>query len=236
MNARMASVAGVVLGLGLGAYAVAGADTATGGFTFSPPTGWLDVSRGAPEAQRQKAPPALLAQADKLAFVAFEPQSETDGFVENMNAVVQTGKRAALPTPEGLAEVERGLTAQFKLQGMTYHPQKVEVVKVAGVTSGRIVGEVKGPMGGIADVIYLIPGEMAYATLTFTTTPDKLAHYEAIFEAAAQATRGAVEPASASQRTGAKVGTIIGGIVGALSAFWASRRWRRRRQARRHQG
>jgi hypothetical protein len=229
MNARMVPVAGVVLGLGLGAYAVASA--APGGFTFSPPPGWLDVSRGAPEAQRQKAPPALLAQADKLAFVAFEPQSEADGFIENMNAVVQTGKRAPLPTAEALGEVESGLRAQFKLQGMTYTPQKLEVVKVAGVTSGRIVGEVKGPMGGIADVIYLIPGDMAYATVSFTTTPDKLAHYAPIFEAAVQSTRGAVEPASASQRLGAKVGTIIGGIAGALGAFWASRRWRKRREA-----
>jgi hypothetical protein len=229
MNARMAAAAGVALGLCLGAEA--GAATPPGGFTFTPPAGWLDVSRGAPEAERQKAPPALLAQAEKLAFVAFEPGSEADGFVENMNAVVQTGKRAPLPTAEGLAEVERGLAAEFKLQGMTYRSQKLEVVKVAGVTSGRIVGEVKGAIGEIADVIYLIPGKMAYATVTFTTTPDKLAHYQPLFEAAAQATRGAVEPASESQRKSAQLGTIIGGIVGALAAFLASHWWRKRREA-----
>ena len=214
MNARMVLVAGVALGLGLAARAVAGDGTAPGGFTFSPPPGWVDVSRGAPEAQRQKAPPALLAQADKLAFVAFEPGSEGDGFVENMNAVVQTGKRAPLPTAEGLGEVQTGLTAQFKQQGMTYTPKKLEVVKVAGVTSGRMVGEIKGPMGAIADVIYLIPGKMAYATVTFTTAPDKLAHYESIFEAAAQATRGAVEPPSASQRLGSRSAPSSAGSPG----------------------
>jgi hypothetical protein len=233
MRARVAICAGMVLGLWLGTSAVAGAGAAPGGFTFSVPPGWLDVSRGAPEPQRQKAPRALIAQADNpnMAFVAFEPDSEGDGFVENMNAVVQTGKRAPLPTAEGLAELERGLAAQFGLQGMTYLSQRLEVVKVAGVTSGRMVGEVKGPLGHVANVIYLIPGEMAFATLTFTTTPDKLGRYQPIFEAAAQGTRGAVEPPSASQRLGAQIGAVVGGCAGAVVAVWATRRRRKRRDA-----
>src|SRR5687767_8677696 len=100
----------VSLGLLLGATTLAGAQAAgTGGFTFSPPPGWIDISRGAPEAQRQKAPPALLAQADNpgMAFVAFDPASADDGFVENMNAVVETGKRPPLMTPAGLDELTK---------------------------------------------------------------------------------------------------------------------------------
>ena len=66
------------LGLLLGAVAAAGAETGAGGFTFSPPPGWIDISRGAPEAQRQKAPPALLAQADNPGSVVPSPRERGD--------------------------------------------------------------------------------------------------------------------------------------------------------------
>src|SRR5689334_2369083 len=120
-------LAGVISGLLLGTAgtAVAGA----GGFVFAPPAGWIDISRDAPEAQRQKAPPALLEQANngQMAYVAFEPDSADDGFVENMNAVVQTGKHPLLATPAGLAEMEKGLEGEIAKRGMTYRPLKIEV-------------------------------------------------------------------------------------------------------------
>jgi len=64
-----------------------------------------------------------------------------------------------------------------------------------------------------------------------TTTPDKLAHYAPIFEAAAQATRGAVEPQSSSMAAGALSGAVIGGIAGAVGAFLAVRAKRKRQAA-----
>ena len=219
--------------LGAGATVAAGAGPDTGGFTFSPPPGWIDISRGAPEAQRQKAPPALLAQADNpsMAFVAFDPMSDDDGFVENMNAVVETGKRPPLMTPTGLTELAKMLETELGKQGMTYRSLKKEVVKIGGVTAGRLVGELKLPSGVVNLVQFAIPGERAHATLTFTTTPDKLSHYEPIFDAAAQATRGAVEPRSSSIAAMAVRGAIIGGIAGGIAALVLGLVKRRKRAA-----
>jgi hypothetical protein len=234
-NVRIVAKTAVVsLGLLLAARAAA-AEPGAGGFTFSPPPGWIDISRGAPEAQRQKAPPALLAQADNpgMAFVAFEPASgDDDGFVENMNAVVETGKRPPLATREGLVELEKMLETELGKQGMTYRSLKMEIVKVGGVTAGRLVGEMKVPNGLVNLVQFAIPGKQSHATLTFTTTPDKLAHYEPIFDAAAQATLGAVEPRAGSSITDSAIrGAIIGGIAGGIGALIAGMMKRRRRAA-----
>jgi hypothetical protein len=210
MSRRARRVDAVLVGLLLGAAAVAHAGP--GGFTFTPPPGWIDLSRGAPEAQRQKAPAALLAQANSpaTAFFAIEPDGGGERFFAKMNAVVETGKRPPLATPAGLAEAERALQAQFAKQGLTYRALKTEVVKVAGVTSGRLFGEVQGPAGGAIDLIqYAIPGDNAMAMVTFTTTPANLAHNEPIFEAAAQAIRGAVEPHPGSLIAGTSVGGAL---------------------------
>jgi hypothetical protein len=224
---------GLVLGLTLGVASSAAAEPGTGGFTFSPPPGWIDVSRGAPEAQRKNAPPTILKQADsgQMAFVAYEPNSADDGFIENVNAVVDSGKRPPRVTREGLAELEKALEAGIAQSGLTYRSLKVEVVKVAGVTAGRLVGEVNPPSGKVTLVQYGIPGERSWVTLTFSTTPDKLSHYEPIFEAAAQATRGAVDADDqASESLGKLAGVIAGGLGGAIGAMYF-RRSRRKRAA-----
>jgi hypothetical protein len=223
---------GSTVGLLLVAGGIAVAEPGSGGFVFSPPPGWIDISRGAPEALRQKAPPALLAQADNMAFVAYEPDSDADGFVENMNAVVQTGKNPPAATPELLVELTQALEKELAPQGMTYRSLKREVVKVAGVTAGRLVGELTAPNGHVNLIQYAIPGARAHAMLTFTTAPEKLAHYEPIFEAAAQATRGAVEPdARSSVALGSLSGAIVGGAAGAIGALFVLRGKRRRRDA-----
>jgi hypothetical protein len=223
----------VVVWLLLGASAVAGAAPGPGGFTFSPPPGWIDISRGAPEAQRQNAPPGLLAQADNpsMSFVAYEPGSEEDGFIENMNAVVETGKRPPLMTPAGLVELEKVLESELGKQGLTYRSLKMEVVKIGGVTAGRLLGELKLPSGAVNLVQFAMPGDNAHTTLTFTTTPDKLAHYEPMFDAAAQATRGLVEPRSSSIGDSALRGALIGGIAGGIGALIAGLVKRRKRAA-----
>jgi hypothetical protein len=219
MKTRAWRLDAVIVGLVLGAGAVAHAGP--GGFTFTPPPGWIDVSRGAPEAQRQKAPAALLAQADNpaIAYFAVEPEVGGDGFYENMNAVVETGKRALLATPQGLAEMEKGLQAELAKQGLKYRALKTDVVKVAGVTSGRLVGELQAPNGAVILIQYAIPGDHAMATVTFTTAPANRERNEPIFEAAVQATRGVVEPSTIASST--MSGALIGGVAGAVGAMTA---------------
>jgi hypothetical protein len=225
---------GLTLGLLLGVAWNAAAAPGPGGFTFAPPAGWIDVSKGAPEAQRKNAPPAILQQADsgQMAFLAYEPNSADDGFIENVNAVVQTGKRPPRVTLAGLSELEKALETAIAQNGMTYRSLKVEVVKVAGVTAGRLVGEVNPPSGTVNMVQYAIPGERSFATLTFSTTPEKLAHYEPIFAAAAQSTLGALDAGdqAASENLGMLTGAIAGGIGGAIGGLYI-RRSRRKRQA-----
>jgi len=232
MRARLGTI-GLTLGLLLGVAWNATAAPGVGGFTFSVPQGWTDISRDAPEAQRRSAPPALLQQADsgQMAFVAYDPSSMDDGFVENVNAVVTTGKRPPRVTTQGLTELVKALEGAIKQNGLTYKSLKIEVVKVAGVTAGRLVGEVNAPGGKLNMVQYAIPGKLSHASLTFTTTPDKFTHYEPIFEAAAQATLGAVDAdAQSSERLGMLTGAIAGGLGGALGGLYI-RRSRRKRQA-----
>jgi hypothetical protein len=218
--------------LSLLAARMAGA-TGTGGFTFTPPPGWIDISRGAPEEQRKKGPPGLRAQADNPAidYAAVDPANWDDGFVENMNAVVLTGKHALLPTLDGLSEMSKGIAEEAAKNGFKYRAVKTEVVKVAGVTSGRIVGEMSVQGTDTKLVQYVIPGEMSQATLTFTTTPANFAHYEPLFDAAAQATVGAVEPRSSSIARGALAGGIAGGLGGGLAALFFALAKRRRAAA-----
>ena len=223
--------------IGLLLVASASARAGAGGFTFTPPAGWVDISRGVPEAQRAKATPALLAQADNpgITFVAMDPEHWDDGFIENMNVVVQTGKRALPSTPEVLGEVAKAAEAQATKAGLAYKATKVEVVKVAGVTAGRLEADVKAS-GVVRKLVqYVIPGEMSEAMLTFTTTPENFARYAALFDASAQATVGAVEPQTRSMRDSAQLGAIAGAIGGAVGALLIVRSKRRRQLLQRQQ-
>jgi hypothetical protein len=234
MTTRARRLDAAIVGLLLGTAAVAHAGS--GGFTFTPPPGWIDVSRGAPEAQRQKAPAAVRAQADNpaIAFFAIEPDGGGGPSFAKMNAFVEVGKRTLLATPAGLAETEKGLQAEFAKKGVTYRALKAEVVKVAGVTSGRLVGEVQAPTGAIDLIQYAIPGDNAMAMVTFTTSPADLARNEPIFAAAAQAIRGAVEPHPGSLIAGTAIGgALIGGIAGGIGALIAVLAKRKRKAAAR---
>jgi hypothetical protein len=217
--------------------ASANASAGPGGFTFTPPPGWVDVSRGAPEAQRRKAPPALRAQADNpiITFLAMDPEHWDDGFIENMNVVVQTGKNALPSTPEVLAEVAKAAAAEAAKAGLTYRTTKVEVTKVAGVNVGRLTADLTGPGVAAKQVQYMIPGDRSEAMLTYTAAPDSFARYAPLFEASAQATLGAVEPPTRSMVDSARLGGIAGAIGGALGALLVVRSKRRRQLQRRQQ-
>jgi hypothetical protein len=211
------------LGLTAVALLLAGDDAgaAPGGFTFTAPPGWTDISRGTPEAQRRNAPPDLLTQADNpaVAFAAADLAHRDGGFVDNMNAIVQRGAKPPVPTPDGIAEMAKGMQDQATQQGGTYRSFKAELVKIAGVSSVRFVGEMKQRSGVVTSLVqYAIPGDRAFAALTFTTTPEKLSQSEPVFEAAAQATRGAIEP----HPNGTLLPSWMIGVLAGLAAAAAS--------------
>ena len=225
-------------GLALGLMLIAGgrASAGPGGFTFTPPAGWVDISRGAPEAQRQKAPPGLRAQADNpsITYLAMDPDHWDDGFVENLNVVVQSGKRALPATREVLAEVVKAAEAEATKGGLKYHATKIEVVKVGGVNAGRIEVDMTAPGVESKMVQYMIPGDKSQAMLTYTTTPANFAQYAPLFDASAQATLGAVDaPTTSSVLGSAQIGAIAGGIGGAVGGLLVARSRRRKQQAAR---
>ena len=220
-----------LIGMLLGPAAVAAAGP--GGFVFTPPPGWTDVSKDAPEADRQKAPTPIRSIAGNYAFYAVNLASGDDGFMENMNAVVREKVRPLLATPAMLAELEKQLQEHFSKQGMPYNVASKAVVKVAGVTAGRIVADTQTPNGSSLRIVqYSIPGDHSHATLTFSTTPDNFGRYEPLFEASAQAIRGAVEP----RERGAVFDDswligLVSGAAGGLGAAAYAMRKRKRSEA-----
>ena len=99
-----------------------------------------------------------------------------------------------------------------------------------GVTVGRLVDEASSDDGKtVARVIFLIPGEDEHAVLTYATGPDELARYEKLFDEAARATKGMVQPPSFWQRIlrGQGRGALLG-FIGAAIALIILRRIRTR--------
>src|SRR5688500_15961657 len=90
-----------------------------GGFGFSVPPGWVNLSSDAPESEHKKAPPAMLEQvkAGRHAFFAADLAHGDDGFLENVNAVVQPGSSAV--TQSVLDEFEPAMQAELKKQGVS---------------------------------------------------------------------------------------------------------------------
>ena len=152
-----------------------------------------------------------------------------------MNAIVQTGHGALPSTPEVLAEVAKAAAAEAAKSGFTYRATKMEVVKVAGVTAGRLTSDLTGPGVVAKQVEYLIPGDKSEAMLTYTAAPDSFARYAPLFEASAQATLGAVEAPTRSMMASAQLGSIAGAVGGAVGALLVLRAKRRRQLAQRQQ-
>lgn len=192
-----------------------------GGFTFQTPPGWVDLSPDAPEAERNKAPAALLEQVKSSghAFFAADLAHADDGFMENVNAIVQPGSSPV--TAALLDDVELRMRAEIGKQGMSYRVLEKSLVTVAGATAGRVVGELTMQGRVVKQIQYLLPGREHHAILTFSTTPESFAEYQPRFDAAGQATRGTVEPKSRWAKIGARAvrGAIIGGLLGGLAAL-----------------
>lgn len=201
-----------------------------GGLTFVAPAGWTDASPGAPG--RGTAMAAFREQADSGAyvFVAHAPAAE-GGFVPNVNAIVK-----ATPTPPPvtiglLEEITKVASSEVVAQGFTYHFVKRELVKVGGVTFGRQLGELRREGAVITSLAYTIPAQEALAVLTFSTTPEAFAQQEALFDAAARSTKGAIQPQDqASKRLGVIVGAICGGIGGAIAGAFAVRNRKKKKE------
>jgi hypothetical protein len=202
----------------------------SGGFGFRVPPGWVNLSPDVPEAERKQAPPLLLEQIARGGhpFFAADLAHADDGFMENVNAVVQPG--ASSVTQAVLDEFEPGMQAELKKQGLSFRVLEKSLVKVGGVTAGRIESELTMGENVVKQIQYLLPGKGHHAVVTYSTVPEKFDQYRSVFDAAAAATTGVVEPRSLWARIGQRAlwGALIGAVLGGLAAL-ASRIKKRRR-------
>jgi hypothetical protein len=201
-------------------------------FVFAIPSGWLDLSPGAPPGNFALAPPAMVAEVKSKPFAAYaaDVAHANDGFAENMNAIVNAGVMP-LVTDAFVARAKAELIANMARQGVTVNVVEATATTLAGVLVARIVGDLQLGALRIRELQYLIPGDEQYAVLTYTATPETFAEYLPVFEAAATKTRGmrVLKEGLDWGQVGrsALMGGAIGGVVTLLVKLARARKGRR---------
>jgi hypothetical protein len=163
---------------------------AVGRFVFSTPPGWLNLSPDAPETDRRRAPAELLAQVSSGQFAFFAVDLETGA---KLYAIVKTIKPPRM-TASSLDKLEKIVERAINAQGSTYLTVKKEIVKVAGVAAALVVGDIRTPEGTSRTAQYVVPGEGAFAMITFSAPSERFESYQPVIEASIQALQGAREP------------------------------------------
>ena len=215
------AMAVVMLGLSVHGWAATG-------FTFKVPDGWTDLSPGAPAANFEGLAPAIMREvkSGKYAAYAMDLAHADDGFAENFNAIVDPGSE---PITEKLLDaVANGMSGEIAKQaGGSAEVRERSLVTVAGVRAGRLVADIHLGAINTRAMMYILPGKDEHAVVTYSAAPEAFDSYRPIFEAAAQATRGVVEPAGFWERIGAGAlsggmrGMLIGAVVGLVMGLFA---------------
>jgi len=189
-------------------------------FHFAVPPGWIDLSPGAPPGNMAKVPPALAKQieAGNFVFYAADVAHADDGFMENVNATRVPGSPRTITTAllDGMM-AQMGDEVARQMPGARIDVVEKRLVEIGGVTCGRVVALMKGPGLLAKQVQFVLPGDGEAAVVTYSTTPEKFAEYEPVFDRAVAATTGLVEPRSIAGAAGR--GAIIGGIAGGAAVL-----------------
>lgn len=194
--------------------AVQSAPLAAQQFVFSVPSGWTDLSPGAPPANFQGVPQPILddVRSNKYAATAFDFRDE-DGFYENFSAV-RTPEKIVLSN--SLSEVRSEFeTAYKKRLGDAVRILEADFVTIQGVRALRIVLDYDHPNVAIRQMQYVMPGgDAAYAIVTYSAARQNFDRYRPVFEQAAQKTQGLREPtgsgvAEAVENLSTRIGSIF---------------------------
>lgn len=195
------------------------------GFQFKVPPGWVDLSPGAPPANFAGLPPTLVQQikAGNFAFYAADLAHADDGFMENVNATVEAGSEKISQKLVDEMAAHLGDEVEKQAPGVSVKVVEKRLVDWSGVTVARLVVELGGSIHA-RQVQYLLPGPTEHAVVTYSTTPEQFATYQATFDAAAQATGGVAEPPGRLSKIGraAGHGGLIGAIAGAIGGLAAA--------------
>jgi hypothetical protein len=189
------------------------------------PPGWRDLTPGVPEANYAGVPSDVADKIKKIAplFLAADVAHAHGRFMTNVRATLVGGSG-----PLNAKELA-GYVDAFQADGGNFVEKDHVLDDWNGVTVGKIVGELTIANHVFAQVAYVVPGTEGRVFLVYSTLPDELAGYAPIFDAAARATKGAVQPVSILERPGVR-GLILG-FVGAALALVIIRRARARRLA-----
>ena len=163
-------------------------------FQFSVPAGWTKLAPDVPPSELAKAPPPLVQQVKegRFAFFAADLASADDGFMENVNVIVDQGSTAI--TTSFLKEVVDNISGEVKKNGAKYDVLEYSLTKLKGVSVGRYVGEITLGGNTVKQIGYILPGKNEHAIATYSTTREKFSQYQPIFDQAAMATLGVEEP------------------------------------------
>jgi hypothetical protein len=223
--------------LALAAFCLSVPLSAVSEFHFQIPAEFRDLSPGAPPANFEGVPEAIVneSRSGKYVVLAMDFRYE-DGFYENFNAAVTKG---ALEVEPGAIEAHSSrLAAEYgKAFGSPVTVLEKDVTAVGGIPSFRIVYDVviPGPLT-MRQMQYFGPGEREFAILTYSATPETFAQYRPAFEASALATQGAAAPKLVdwwrAGRAGV-IGAVVAGLVGFLYQLLKGRETPRRPPMRR---
>jgi hypothetical protein len=206
-------------------------------FRFQIPAEFRDLSPGAPPANFDGVPEAIVTESrsGKYVVLAMDFRYE-DGFYENFNASVTKG--ALEVEPGSIEEHSSKLAAEYgKAFGSPVTVLEKDVTSVGGVPSFRIVYDVVIPgQLTMRQMQYFVPGEREFAILTYSATPETFAQYRPAFEASALATQGAAAPKLVdwwrAGRAGL-IGAVVAGVVGFFYQLLKSRQAPKRPPMRR---
>jgi hypothetical protein len=190
----------------------------TSPFTFHLPAGWTEVSPATlkDEALLKRLPPALAqaAQNVQVRWLAADLDSTATGFTTNVNVVMQ----------EGSGTVTQELVDQLAAQLVqNFGGRKVDarLVTLQGSAVGRVHTERDQEGVKVSLLQFLMPGRGRTAILSCTTTTDRYASQEPVFDKLAATTEGIHAPSlldgvGSAALTWGLIGAAIGGL-GALS-------------------
>lgn len=192
-------------------------------FVFQVPPGWRDLTPGVPEANYDGVPPDVSAQIKKSnpLFFAADVAHPKGKFFTNVRATAVGGSGPV--TEEALASY----VGELQASGAKFAEKSERLEDWNGVTVGKIVGELTVADHPIAQVAYVVPGSDGRVFLTYSTLPEDLAVYAPVFDAAARATQGTIQPIAFLEKTGVR-GTMLA-FVGAVLLLVLIRRVRKRR-------
>ena len=198
-------------------------------FKFQVPTGWLDLSPGAPRDNFEQVAPeaAAIAQSGKFAAYAFDVAGATERFTANENVQVQQARIQIDQTT--LPQIRAGMERAQSPTGPAVKVTDASLRKIGGFDVARLVLEMSVRGVEVRQIAYLIPAADQTATLTFTVERSRFDEYVDAIDIAAGKTEGVGAAAGAGSGFNGVQWIAVVALAAAAFALFAGLRSRKSR-------